>query len=166
MATAEMTRNIAQMARELRGKVVDINSVRPTPVVAAAARLGFGVSDFIPNERTQNVSGAVNHDKKMIFVNASETSERKRFTIAHELGHVMLHAGDGNVVDYRQQMEYGAEAGPKEREANQFAAELLMPRNVFEALWNAYGGKVASVAEQLQVSKPAAAVRAKELRLV
>jgi len=160
------TSSITKQATDLRAQVVPANSVRPTPVVTAAAKLGYSVSEFTPTERTKKISGAVDHENQTIFVNANDGADRKRFTIAHDIAHIALHGKEESVVDYRHQMEYGSADLPKEREANQFAADLLMPRNVFEALWYAYGEDVGSVAEQLQVSKAAAKVRADELRLL
>ncbi len=71
----------------------------------------------------------------VIGVNSFHSSARQRFTIAHELGHILLHApgpGEFHVdrgfdVKFRdQRSSKGTDA--EEREANLFAAELLMPR--------------------------------------
>lgn len=53
--------------------------------------------------------------KPYIFLNTSETAERVRFDLAHELGHLVMHAR-------------GATEGANlEKEADHFAAEFLMP---------------------------------------
>ncbi|NOS99122.1 MAG: ImmA/IrrE family metallo-endopeptidase [Phycisphaerales bacterium] len=49
----------------------------------------------------------------VIFVNAASPGDRLRFSLAHELGHLVMHAGP---------------IGDIEKEANRFAAEFLMPR--------------------------------------
>ncbi len=57
---------------------------------------------------------------KAILVSDQEHGEwRKRFTIAHELGHHFLH--EETIISFRR------DNSPKEREADVFAAEILMP---------------------------------------
>lgn len=73
--------------------------------------------------------------RTMIGANKSHHPHRQRFTIAHELGHFILHRGEAVHLDeYRQgltinlrdtQSAKGEDSD--EREANLFAAELLMP---------------------------------------
>lgn len=61
---------------------------------------------------------------------------RINFTIAHELGHYLLHRGqkDSFQCGQMQLLEYGSPESRKiEVQANTFAAYLLMPRNDFEA---------------------------------
>lgn len=158
-------KEITRRANEQRDEFVEPGSVAHTPVIKIANRLGFTVTEFSPTPETQSVSGAVDHGKKTIFVNESEHPGRKRFTIAHEIGHIMLHAQDGDHVDYRGEMEYGAADQPKEREANIFAGALLMPKGAFEAIWQAYSGNASLVASHFQVTPSAVKVRAKELNL-
>jgi Zn-dependent peptidase ImmA (M78 family) len=73
------------------------------------------------------------NDQIVIGVNASHAPVRRRFTIAHELGHLTLHRGqvvwvDRLVrVDFRDQQS-GMGTRVEEIQANTFAAELLMPR--------------------------------------
>jgi len=54
---------------------------------------------------------------------------RKRFTVGHELGHVRLHEGTFECLS--REMGSPSARDPREREANQFAAELLMPEPQF-----------------------------------
>ncbi|MBY8828831.1 ImmA/IrrE family metallo-endopeptidase [Hephaestia mangrovi] len=68
-----------------------------------------------------------------IVVNLSHHINRRRFTLAHELGHHLLHASYLNdnvhvdrLVLNRDKMSATGE-DQKERDANAFAAELLMP---------------------------------------
>jgi Zn-dependent peptidase ImmA (M78 family) len=75
--------------------------------------------------------------KAIIGVNSSHPTNRKRFTIAHELGHLLLH-GDELHVDERFPFAFRDEISskavdPAEIEANQFAAELLMPETWLES---------------------------------
>jgi IrrE N-terminal-like domain len=62
------------------------------------------------------------------FINADQIVTRRRFTVAHELGHFVLHSATmkGNFQDIKIH-EKGDAVDQMEREADQFAAELLMP---------------------------------------
>ena len=73
--------------------------------------------------------------KIIIGVNKSHHPNRQRFTIAHEIGHLVLHKGEmvhldsgraAFMIDLRDSESSKGEDND-EREANLFAAELLMP---------------------------------------
>lgn len=72
-------------------------------------------------------------DDAVIGVNKDHSPERQRFTIAHELGHLVLHKGtpvhfDRAVVHVNLRNSISSQAVDREEiEANRFAAELLMP---------------------------------------
>ena len=68
------------------------------------------------------------------FVSADDVLARRRFTAAHELGHFVLHKDRmaGFIAD-ADISETDEANGDMEREANRFAAELLMPKEVIEA---------------------------------
>lgn len=66
----------------------------------------------------------------LIGVNSSEARVRQRFTIAHELGHFFLHPNKDAFVDYRDNRKGGVARSPREKQANMFAAALLMPRKL------------------------------------
>lgn len=72
----------------------------------------------------------------LAFVNADDILPRRRFTAAHELGHAVLHRDRMGrfLADTDQTLSESDEATDEiEREANQFAAELLMPEEVCRA---------------------------------
>lgn len=66
-----------------------------------------------------------------IAVNDKESPARQRFTIAHELGHYFLHKNTQTFIDFRGNDE-NVIHNPKERQANQFAAALLMPKKILQ----------------------------------
>jgi Zn-dependent peptidase ImmA (M78 family) len=115
----------------------------------------------------------------MIFVNASDIVVRQRFTAAHELGHFVLHRDEmGGLLsraDTTETIELTqSESDLHELEANQFAAELLMPEAVIRArvaaFEKAYGvAPRAALAYQLGaellVSREAMTKRLKELEV-
>ncbi len=68
----------------------------------------------------------------IIGVNTRTSRRRQRFTIAHEIGHFLLHEG-ALIVDHAVRVNWrdevsGMATDTEEIEANTFAAELLMPR--------------------------------------
>jgi len=76
------------------------------------------------------VSGMLFPAERRIIVNADEPETRQRFTIAHELGHWVCQCLEGRMEPvYCRAEDVGVdpEAKALEREANVFAAELLMP---------------------------------------
>ena len=67
-----------------------------------------------------------------VIINSLNPPARRRFTLAHELGHVLVPWHKGTIVDYLDAAgELGnlAEYSAIETEANEFAAELLMPES-------------------------------------
>ena len=77
-------------------------------------------------------SGLLVPAQRRIWVNAREAAEspgRRRFTIAHELGHWVCQVLEGRwrPLFCRDVEPAGSGYPPEEREANVFAAELLMP---------------------------------------
>jgi Zn-dependent peptidase ImmA (M78 family) len=92
------------------------------------------------DEVDDDLSGFLVREKKgakrsIIGANKSHHPHRQRFTIAHELGHFLLHEGETvHLDDYRQAFTISLRNSQSakgdnndEREANLFAAELLMP---------------------------------------
>src|SRR4051794_6893018 len=68
----------------------------------------------------------------VIGVNSNDSINRRRFTIAHEIGHLVLHKDEALHVDERYPIglrtdQSSLATDSREVEANQFAAELLMP---------------------------------------
>jgi Zn-dependent peptidase ImmA (M78 family) len=79
--------------------------------------------------------------KAVIGVNRKHHPNRQRFTIAHEIGHFLLHEGERVFVDrlssgYHVNLrneDSSKGINEEEIEANLFAAELLMPQSFLEA---------------------------------
>lgn len=100
--------------------------------------------------------------KRDFTINLSPYSSgrRDRFTIAHELGHYVLHSRIGEIP-----LVIGREGSDRvEWEANWFAAALLMPAREFTRLVTA-GRSAASIAEHFDVSETAVEVRRRSLGL-
>ena len=103
----------------------------PVPVQKIAENLGLDVR-YAPFEG--DLSGALvrGDGEAYIGVNSLHHPNRQRFSIAHELGHYMLHKGMKVHVDKDFHVNWRDDDSSKainrdEIEANRFAAELLMP---------------------------------------
>lgn len=141
--------------REAARKLVAKHGVRraPVPVREIAEKEGFTVVDGRMPDR---VSGYCRPDSKHIILNGTHHEHRKRFTLAHELGHAVLQhkamkAMDFSDLDQPARVEIGEtedleeEAGPLrsqmpdvyDREADEFAGELLIPRAFLKRDWPA-----------------------------
>lgn len=99
---------------------------------------GRGTSIKEPANLTWNASeGALvrnpeNHAEWGIFVNPKARAERRRFTVAHELGHFVLHRATQATFNCDKESVYTGIDTLKaiEREADDFASNLLMPGNM------------------------------------
>lgn len=73
-------------------------------------------------------------DDGWAFIDADSIVSRRRFSAAHELGHAILHRDTmgGFIADVAIHETDDNEV-QREREANRFAAELLMPKEICQA---------------------------------
>jgi Zn-dependent peptidase ImmA (M78 family) len=122
------------LAKRLAAELLTRGGVRkaPVPVEKLAALLH---AEIVLQSFSGEISGIVHRNKDgsaVIGVNTSHSIQRQRFTIAHEIGHLLLHADENLHVDKNFPIglrnETSSEAvNENEIEANQFAAALLMP---------------------------------------
>ncbi len=111
----------------------------PVPVEAIAEDL-LGLS--VAEDDELEVSGLLLPARREIWLNGREAREspgRRRFTLAHELGHWVCQCLEGRSAPvYCRSEDVGQDADRQlEREANVFAAELLMPEG---AVRSAFAG--------------------------
>jgi hypothetical protein len=104
-----------------------------------------------------------------ILVNAGDQLPRRRFTAAHELGHYLLHflprlqaardvetyllqddSGDTVREEERSTSDKALSLPEMERQANRFAAELLMPEAVCRAALEQYAARFGTTARFLE----------------
>ena len=134
----------------------------PVPVEAIAGDL-LGLR--IEESWDIDCSGMLLPVERRIVLNAAEAPRdvaplrRFRFTIAHEVGHWVCHCLEGRAPSlapsYCRPVDL-TEAADRtlEREANVFAAELLMPEPAVRAAWTEFGD-VAACAARFDVSPTA-----------
>jgi len=136
---------------------VDSPPVDPAKI---ARTLGIVVNFAKFDQEHDNISGFYLAKENAIYVNANEYVPRMTFTIAHELGHQRLHkewAESKNYkILYRDQV-FKDQKDFKEREANTFAAHLLVPKFLLDNY-----KKIASISELatlFAVSEPVIRIR-------
>ena len=121
--------------RSLVEQLLKTNRVRSAPVPIEKLANSLGVS-VLREPTDDDLSGFLYRDQNrktaVIGVNANHHSNRQNFTIGHEIGHFLLHEGNEVHVDRGFQIKLrgiNAKQGIDidEKEANLFAAEVLMP---------------------------------------
>ena len=153
----------------------DSREIGAARLVAEAFRLAFRPGAFVPtpvddiaeslfslrviDDHHMTESGTLDPAAFEVRVNAAVCAAapmRRRFTIAHEIGHYVLHApGATGAVFCRVTDSPEAPQQLIERQANRFAAELLMPEDLIRSEAARLGPECAVMAELFQVSTPA-----------
>jgi len=106
----------------------------PVPVDHVAHAAGFRL---IKEHLDSDFSGfyVMRAGKPTIGINIFHPPVRQRFTIAHELGHALLHADDHYDREFRRDPNSATATDPSEMDANAFAASLLMPAEWITERW-------------------------------
>lgn len=129
----------------------------------------------IPLEKTVDLPAdvlgqitALPNDQYKITINKKDHYFRQRFTMAHELGHLLMHRhllnnGTNDDKAYRS-TDRAAFYNPnirsaQETQANQFAANLLMPAELVRSEWERLGPGLKAMAKAFQVSPAAMRIR-------
>lgn len=100
----------------------------------------------------------------VIGVNSLHHPNRQKFTMAHELGHYFLHRHKSKAYDDSYAFTRAdAKSDPDEWQANQFAAEFLMPTNEFRDRVAKGYNSFDQLASYFGVSTMAVRIRAKTL---
>jgi Zn-dependent peptidase ImmA (M78 family) len=149
----------------------------PIPVDKIAEEEGV---EIVRSKSQGNEAGFALRDRgrAVIGVNVGNNRLRQRFTIAHELGHLVLHPGKSLIVDPSVRINLRNEISSlgtdfEEIQANVFAAELLMPRTLVIRLvselastTSSHENTVTLLADLFEVSKEAMSYRLINLGIV
>lgn len=146
----------------------------PVDPVVLANRLGIRVhnAQFWDDTFAGVITKRGNHIT--LLVNTTHPAARKRFTIAHELGHHFLHLlKDGAFIDKEVDLFRGEpgddeaqqQTKAEEVQANQFAAALLMPEELVRREFE-HVNDLAPMARLFNVSETAMGIRLSQLRLI
>lgn len=122
-----------KFAREMARKILrqhKINNI-PTDLQVICERLGL---EYVELNDPNELDGAVLeiNGTRVAMLNRAKPFVRTRFTLAHELGHIFLNHDKRDFYDPELARELGEDAPEnakpaKEREADAFASELLIP---------------------------------------
>ena len=133
----------------------------PVNLERLCRRLGFEVVEW---NASRDFTAVLSVPHRIVVVNGNMFYARRRFSVAHELGHYAF--GRGGVSFYRRR-------GVNERFANTFAAQLLMPKSIVISIWSylvrtrePFLWRVRLLAYYLGVSAEAARVRLEGLGIV
>lgn len=103
-------------------KLLRLNKSEPVAnIITLLEQSGIIVYELAEDEKFDGVSFITDKGFAIIVINKNFSNDRKRFTLAHELGHILMH-NEFNfpISSYRDEKW-------KEKEANEFAGEFLMP---------------------------------------
>ena len=164
--------------RDFAEKIRDEYCLTDCPVepTVITERIGIKIKEeYFKSYKGDIISGGIikDNDSISIYINIKESINRKRFTIAHELGHYFLNHLDnkGQYVDLHRSTL--CNKNTEEKDADEFAACLLMPENVVVEsfnVWSKLGIDKCMIIEKLAsmfvVSREAMKVRLKILNLL
>lgn len=142
-------------------------------LVQLANRLGVKV--FQDNEMHHSNDGYLVHDERCgsasgykVVLNASKPIQRQKFTLAHELGHFVLHRNSPELKRKRKKSakiiefathrsiddwEYDGFPVAFEREANSFAVSVMLPVGPLKRSPEFQNGAPVALADRLGFSK-------------
>ena len=134
----------------------------PVPVLRIAS--GMGIEIYY--RENAGWDGALDIDERnmraRIFVEKNHPVTRQRFTVAHELGHVVMHPHTHVHRDTAGRMNSDNFI---EWQANRFAARLLMPEWMVRFAYNRVSTDVSQLARSFVVSREAMRIRLQSLGL-
>ena len=135
--TASQINNIeAKASGVLESVFGNLNDIK-LPINLADILGKYNISLNAGKFEDENVSGVFSRKDKEIYVAQDESPNRTAFTVAHELGHYFLHEDKATDVFYRKQiLNIAEESREKEKEANWFAASLLMPSQLVKKYYS------------------------------
>lgn len=131
----------------------------PVNVIRLCKQMGIRVQSYVPTDENDGFCAIIRGEPR-IFVSRKCSRERQRFTIAHELGHILLgHVGEYKLVN----REPNPMDTPIEQAANVFASRLLAPACV---LWALDAKTPEEIADLCDISYQAAYFRAERMRVL
>ena len=142
-----------KLARFGANEILGHFGMRTPSVDPFAIARGMGVEVHMVSK--PGWAGAVQSDNTSaaVWISAEDHPVRRRFTLAHELGHLMLHPTG---VLFRDVTFAGT---PQETQANNFAADLLMPLWMVQPIADHVGHDIERLIDIFGVSRQAMQIR-------
>lgn len=156
----EIETKTRDLLRSILGELEQIE----TPINLAKILDYYGLSLEIAKFKLENVGGAYDKSKKIIYLAVDDSPKRQSFTVAHELGHHLLGHKKDEIFYRHQATDFNGQNKKDEKEANYFAASLLMPRELVVKFWER-SKDIELLAAYFGVSTSAAFWRIKNLGL-
>ena len=158
----------AKRAREARAQL-GLAAGAPVECILRAVEADLGLPVVVA-ELPEAIAGACwrgEHGESVLWVNGTQAVVRRRFTLAHELGHVRCGHDHGLPVETFETLS-GRSSDSREVQANAFAAQLLMPAAGVEEIVSkrATLEDVVNIAARFGVSAIAALYRLNTLGLL
>lgn len=152
-------RNLRAMARADAREFVQKFGPATYPLDVTALARNAGAEVFIA-DLGENVYGMIEGGASgaTIYVDRESALNRRRFTIAHEIGHMVSYKDEAGVPEYVDVRDDEGRGNAEEIYANEFAGELLMPEERMKALL-ARGDDNFDIANSLNVSVAAVSYR-------
>lgn len=153
-----------KLAENKADKLTDIYTSPSIPVREIAEQSGVEVvvADF--GEHKDKMAGFCDFQHEKLYVNADDMHTRRRFTVAHELGHWLLHKDifdkEPELYPYLPRFSAPDVSNILEQEANHFAANLLVPTKLLRPVKDA---PVSTLASVFDVSKTMMEIRLKNV---
>lgn len=111
-----------------------------------------------PHDEFDGVSLITDAGNHLVIVNRNRSNDRIRFTLAHELGHILMHEYPNYPVFSNRD---------KEKEANCFASEFLIPTQMAKRnLANVKLGQLPELKKYWQVSMASLLEKAKNINVI
>lgn len=143
-------------ARKLRSDVYNVNNAMrmPIDVTEIAKKLNISVEmRELPSFVTGFIIKEASEKIPTIYVNAADTVQRRRLTIAHELGYYTQHKDNAELAHINNTYdEASTNTNSAEHWRTTFAAELLMPEALVLKYW-AEGWTCEHIQKRLNVSE-------------
>lgn len=148
-------------SRDLAWRVLINENVTELPVKVTDLCRGMGIQvhAFTPVDENDGISTIINGDAH-ILVSSQCPAARQRFTVAHELGHILLgHVGEYKLIN----REPSPKDNPIEQAANVFASRILAPACV---LWALDARTPEEIEALCEISHQAACFRAERMSIL
>jgi Zn-dependent peptidase ImmA (M78 family) len=136
---------------------IDIYTRVPTSPISLRRVTPYLNLKYLKMSFDRNTCGMLVHSNKgsYIFINADQPYTRRRFSVAHEIGHYFL-GHESDVTQENDQNRY------EEVQANRFASCLLMPDELFHFVHKEQTS-IKEMANWLRVSPISVAIRCTQL---
>jgi Zn-dependent peptidase ImmA (M78 family) len=138
--------------------VADRFALRPPVDVRALAQNYCDVEDAAWPYECDAITVGLGHRRPQVFLRKNNAGRRRqRFSIGHELGHVIIpwHFGSIECVPDRPPLEM-ASGGDQESEAHRFAGALLVPRSFLDQHADRHVGAAVEALDETDISAFAA----------